>query len=172
FHVDAVSDVAVGFSGIAEQRNLIAFAADKCSERVAELIPGGVSPDGIVFGLLLIQFLRCRVAIENGAQDGHGTGSYSAVVQINFILRNEKLAAHLRPECVFVRIEQGTVGKRRSLFNLRQQIAVEGERSSDSSGCSSEEVTAVEHETSGTRVKGDATEGAMVRRVQAMLKRD
>ena len=59
-HVDAVGDVAVGFGGVAEESDFVAAAADEFGERVAELVPGGVSPDGVVLGIVLRRVFRSR----------------------------------------------------------------------------------------------------------------
>src|SRR5882762_7944249 len=82
-HVNAVRDVAVGFGGVALQRDLVAVAAHESSQRVAEFIPRCVSPDGVVFGILLIHL-------------------FGAVVKINLVGGNEELPAQLGPVCVFV----------------------------------------------------------------------
>ena len=122
-HVDAVGDVAVGFGGIAQQGNFVALAADERGERVAELVPRGVSPDGIVLGILLVHLLGRGVAVEDGAQHGRGAGADRAVVQVDLVLGDEELAPHFGPVRVFILIEEGMVGQWRSLFELRKQVA-------------------------------------------------
>src|SRR4029077_6976569 len=115
-------------------------------ERIAELVPRGVSPDRIVFRILLVQFLRRGVAVEDSSQHGCGAGTHRAVVQVDFVLGDEELAAHFRPVRVFVLVEQRMVGQWRSLFELRQPATAEGEGRGNSSGSGGEEMTTVEHE--------------------------
>ena len=66
FQVDAVSDVAIGFGGITKQGNLIATASDEGGQGIAELIPRGIAPDGVVFGILLVHFFGGGITVEDG----------------------------------------------------------------------------------------------------------
>ena len=101
-HVDAIGNVAIRFRGVAQQGNLIALAADEGGQWVAKLVPGGVSPDWIVFWVLLIHSLGGVIAVEDGAQHGRGARSYGAVVQVNLVLGDKELFADFRPIGVFV----------------------------------------------------------------------
>jgi hypothetical protein len=103
--VEAVGDIAVGFGGVANQGDLVAMASDEFGERVAELVPGSVSPNGIVFGILLIHLLCGVVAVEYGAENRCGAGADSTVVEIDFVLGDEELFAQFGPVGVFVLIK-------------------------------------------------------------------
>jgi hypothetical protein len=83
--VDAISDIAISLGGITEQSDLVARAADESGQRIAEFVPGSVSPDGIVLGILLVHFFSGGIAFENGAQHGRGTGAHGAIVQVNLV---------------------------------------------------------------------------------------
>ena len=105
-HVDAIGDIAVGFCRIAQHRDLVALATNEFGERVAELVPGCVSPDGVVFGIRLVHFFGSVVSVEDGAQYGRGTGPNGAIVQIDLICRNDELLPHRGPECILIFIEE------------------------------------------------------------------
>ncbi len=66
-HVYAVGDVIVSLGGVADQRELIAIAADECGQRIAVLVPGAIAPDGIVLGVGLVHLLFFGVLVEDGA---------------------------------------------------------------------------------------------------------
>ena len=85
-HVDAVRDVAVRLGGVAQQGDLVALAADEFGQRIAKLIPGGVSPDRIVLGILLVHLFGRVVAVENCAQHGRRTRADGAVVEVDLVL--------------------------------------------------------------------------------------
>ena len=144
FHVDAVGDVAVRFRGIAQQRNLIAIAADERCQRIAKLVPRGVSPDGIVLGILLVHFLSRGVTVKNCSKYGRGARSDGAIVQINLVGRDEELLSHLGPVCVFVFVEQRMVGQGRSLLELSKEISAQGQGSGDSGRGAGEKMATVE----------------------------
>src|SRR5580658_3938319 len=144
-HVDAISNVAISFSGITEKSNLIAIAADEGSQGIAKLVPGGVSPDGVVFGILLVHLLGGGVPVEDGAQYGCRAGADGAVIEIDLVLRDEELAAHLGPISVFVLIEQRRIGQvGGSLIELGQKASTESQGRGQSSGGGSEKAAAVE----------------------------
>ena len=71
--IDAVRDVAVGLGGISQERDLVAVAAYKGGQRIAKLVPRRVSPDGIVFGIGLVELLARFIAFKYGAEDGRRT---------------------------------------------------------------------------------------------------
>ena len=112
FHVHAVCDVAVGFGGIAKQGDFVALAPYKLRQRIAKLVPRCISPNRIILGILLVHLLGRRVAVEDGAQHRRRTGAYRAIVQVNFIGRNEKLLAQFGPIGLVVIAVLGRVGKR------------------------------------------------------------
>ena len=72
-HIDPIGDVAVRFRRIAEQRDLVPLAPHERGQRIPELVPGRVSPDGIVLGIRLVHFFGRGVAIKDGAQNGSRT---------------------------------------------------------------------------------------------------
>ena len=109
--IDAVGDVAVGLGGISEEGDLVAVAADERRQRIAKLVPGGVSPDGIVLGIGLVQLLARLVAFKHGAQHGRGARAYGAVIEVDFVGGNQELLAQFAPVGVFVLVEQGAVGQ-------------------------------------------------------------
>src|SRR5581483_7192055 len=53
-HINSICDVAISLGCVSYQRQFVALASDKCRERVAKLVPCGISPDGIVLGILLV----------------------------------------------------------------------------------------------------------------------
>jgi hypothetical protein len=116
FEVDAVGDVAVGLGGVADEGEFFAGAADEGGERVAEFVPGRVAPNGVVLGIALGHFFGVVVGIENGAENGSGGRADGAVVEIDFILRNEELLAKSGPVGFFVRIVESAVGECGSLL--------------------------------------------------------
>jgi hypothetical protein len=130
--VDAISDIAISLGGITEQSDLVAMAADESGQWIAEFVPGGVSPDGIVFGILLVHFFGGGIAVENGAQHGRGTGAHGAIVQVNLVFGDEELRAHFRPVSIFVLVEEG--GIRKLCWGLGEL----GEQIPAQSGCGGE----------------------------------
>src|SRR5205807_5745766 len=66
--IHAVGNIAVSFRRVAHERDLVARASEKSRERVAELVPGRIAPDGIIFRVLLRHWFAVIVAIENGLQ--------------------------------------------------------------------------------------------------------
>ena len=130
-HVDAVSDVVISFSGVSEECDFVALAADEGGERIAELVKRAVSPDGVVFGIGLVELLAFFVAFKNGAEDGRGAGADGAVVEIDLVGGDEELLAEFAPVGFFVAIEEGRVGELgREGFELGPEVsAPEGGRS-------------------------------------------
>ena len=144
FQVDAVGNVTVRFGGVAKQSNLVTMAAHERGEGITKLIPGSVSPDGIVFGILLVHLLRGGVALEHGAQHGRGAGPDGAVVQIDFVLGNQELLAQFCPVGVFILIEESGVGQGRGNFlKLGNEVPTNGQGGGEC-GCGREETAAVE----------------------------
>src|SRR5882762_4405017 len=143
-HVNAVRDVTVGFGGVAQQRDLVAVAAHKCGQRVAEFIPRDVSPDGVVFGILLIHLFGGVVAVKNGAEYRRRTGADGAVVEINLVFGNEELFAQFGPVGVVVLVEQRMIGEGRSFVELGKEISAEREGGGECGG-SAEKAAAIEH---------------------------
>src|SRR5579863_1739295 len=148
-HVDAVGDVAVCLGRVAQKGDLIALAADEFRQRVAELVPGGVSPDRIILGILLVHFLGSVVSVEDGPQNRGGAGADGSVIEVDLVFRDDELPAHLGPKRVFVLVKQSAIGKRWNLLELRKKIAAQGERRGDSGGGGGKKSTAVEHEGRG-----------------------
>jgi len=109
------------------QLRWLALAAYEFGERVAELVPRSVSPNGIVFRILLVHFFRSVVPVEDSAQDRRGARSDRAIVEIDFIFGDDELLAHFGPEGVFILVEKRMVGKRRNFLELGEQIAADGE---------------------------------------------
>ncbi len=92
------------------------MATDEGSQGVAKFVPRGVSPDGVILGILLIHSLGGGVAIENGAQHRRRAGADGAVVQVDLVFGDEELAAYLGPVGVLVLIEESRVGQGRGSF--------------------------------------------------------
>ncbi len=105
FHINSIGDVIVGLGGVAHHGDLFAAASDECGQRIAEFIPRGVTPDGIVLGIFVVHFFCFVVAIEHGLQHGRGTRANCASVQIHFIFGNQKLFADLCPVRIRVTLE-------------------------------------------------------------------
>src|ERR1700684_1351940 len=121
------------------------MAAPEGGPGLANLVPGGVPPDGVVFRVLLVHSLGSVVALENRAQHGRGTGADRAIVEINLVCRDEELLAHLGPVSVFVLVEQHRIGKRRrGAGELGNEISAEGGDGSKAGSCSREETAAVD----------------------------
>jgi len=104
--VDAIGDIAIGLCRVAQESDFVAITAHKCGERITELVPGGVSSDWIVLGIGFVQFLAGLVALKYGSQHGGGARSDSAVIQVNFVRRDQELFAEFSPIGVFVRVEK------------------------------------------------------------------
>ena len=109
--IDAVGDVVIGFGGISEERDLVAVAADEGGEGIAELVPRGVSPDGVILGIGLVHFFGRFVAFEDGAQHGSGAGADGAVIEVDLVGGNQVLLAEFAPVGVFVLFVEGAVGQ-------------------------------------------------------------
>ncbi len=87
------------------------MAADEGGQGVAKFVPRGVSPDGIVFGILLVHLFGGGIAVEDGAKNRRGTGADGTIVEVNLIRRDEKLLADFAPVSVFVLAEQAGIWK-------------------------------------------------------------
>src|SRR6202162_1938323 len=125
------------------------MAAYECGQRIAELVPCAITPDGIILGVLLIHLFGSGVSVEDGAQDRRWAGAYCAVVQINLACGNQELLAQFCPVSILVLVEERAIGQRgRRVRKLSRQIPTEGDRCRQSSGAGSEEVAAVQHVTS------------------------
>ena len=144
FISEAVRDVAVRLGRIAKQRNLVALAAHKRGQRVAELVPRGVSPDRIVLRVLLIELLGRGIPVKDGAQHGRRTRTHGAVVEVNLVRRNEKLLPDLRPVAFCIVVQQGLLRHGRYSLKLCENLAAERDRCRYSAGGSGKKVAAVE----------------------------
>src|SRR4029077_14584080 len=105
----------MGLGGISQKRDLVAVAAYKCGQRIAKLVPRGISPDGIVLGIGLVELLARFIAFKDGAEYGRGARSHGAVIQVDLVLWNQELFAQLAPVGVFILVEKG------ALWQLRGQ---------------------------------------------------
>src|SRR5580658_5226884 len=160
FQVGAIGNVAISFGGITEQGDLVATATDEGGQGIAKLVPGGISPNRVVFGILLVHSLGGGVAVENGAQHGCWAGADGAVVQVDFVLRDEELAAHLGPVGVFVLIEESGVRQGGGGFlQLSQEISAASQGCGESRGGGGEEAASVKQ---GAPPDVSNTEGAML----------
>src|SRR5439155_8181627 len=112
---------------------------------IAEFVPGGVSPDGIVLGVVLVHFLGGGVAVEDGADNRYGARSDGAVVQVDFVLGDEELLAHLGPVGVFVLVEEGVIGQGWGLFQLGEKASTKGKGGGEGSGGAGKKMASVEH---------------------------
>ena len=168
--VDAVGDVAISLGGIAKQGNLIAMATDESGQRIAKLVPRGVSPYGVVFGILLVHSLGGGIAIENGAQHGRRAGANGSVVEVDLVFGDQELAPDLGPIGVFVLVKESRIGKGgRSLLELSDEISTERQGCSESGGGGGEKAATVEQWHLLMNAK---QEGAMLRLSRAFLKGD
>src|SRR6202521_2920311 len=162
-HVQPVRDIAVCFRRIAHQRQLIARAPDKLRERIAKFVPGAVTPDRIVFRIVLRHLFRIVVAIKNRAQHRHGRRSHRPVVEINFIRRNQELFAPFAPIRFFVRTIKRTVRQfRRFLFEERVPLGRQAERSGGAGNACKrrQEATAIDHDSLHKASCADSTREA------------
>jgi hypothetical protein len=155
--VDAIGDMAISLGGITEQGNLVAMAADESGQRIAEFVPCGISPDGIVFRIVLVHFFSAGITVENGAQHGRGTGTNGAIVQVNFVFGDEELCAHLSPVSIFVFVEEGGIRKLGGdLGKLGEQIPAQCSRSGEAGGGGGQETAAIEQRVSPADRKDEA----------------
>ena len=130
-----VGDVAISLGGITKQGNLVAMATDEGGQRIAKFVPRGVSPDGVILGILLVHALGGGIAIENSAQHRRRTGADGAVVQVDLVFRDQELAADLGPVGVFVLVEESRVGQGGgSLLELGNEVPAERQGRSESGG--------------------------------------
>src|ERR1700721_1366533 len=121
------------------------MTAHEGGEGIAKFVPGGVSPDRVVFRVLLVHSLGSVIALENRAQHGRGTGADGAIVEINLVFRDEELLAHLGPVSIFVLVEQRRTGKRRrGTGELGNEISAEGDDGGKAASGSREETAAVD----------------------------
>src|SRR5258705_13746761 len=102
--IQAIRDVAVSLRGVPQKGDLVAVATYKGSEWITELVPRSVSPNGVVFGIGLVELLAGFVAFKNCAQDRSRTGADSTVVKINLVGGYQELLAQLAPVGLFVRV--------------------------------------------------------------------
>ena len=132
FHIHAIRDVAIRLGGIPQQGNLVPRAAHKRGQRIAKFIPCCISPDWVIFRILLIQLFGGVVRIENRTQHGRGAGTDRAVIQVNLVRGNKKLLSQFSPVGVFVFVVERNVGQGSgSIFELRKQQVAEANRSRD-----------------------------------------
>lgn len=144
FHGDAVGDVVVRLGGVAYQRNLVPVTADEVRQGIAIFVPRPVAPDGIVFGIGLVELLGRSVAVEDGTQHRRRARPDGPVVEVDLILGNQELLAQLGPvSLVVVDILLRVGQRRRRALQLRQEIITKSE-SGGQSGSVSEKAAAIE----------------------------
>src|SRR5215471_12583287 len=107
--VNSVREVAVGLRGVAHEGEFLALTADKFGQRVAKLIPSRVAPDRIVLRIGLGETFGITVALEDGLEDRRRRRTHGSVVEIDFVLGNQKQLADFAPVSFFVRVVKAAV---------------------------------------------------------------